>query len=239
MFKKIFYGSLVIIALAYVFRHKISSPASHDGIRETVSDDFHSINIKGNFTVELEHSNSSRFEIQTQENNNKHLEIYIDDQTLYVKNKKSSWLDKDSKTIHLTIGAPELRYIEAHGAVELIGKDPINTQELEIEVSGASEGRLDIDTKYLYVRTNGAADFNISGRSESADMQVSGAGEIKAFDLDLDKLDIQISGAGHAEVMVEDYLNIQVSGAGSVKYKGSPAEISQQVSGAGSVRKVN
>ena len=50
--------------------------------------------------------------------------------------------------------------------------------------------------------------------------------------------DIEISGAGEAQINVTKKIAAEISGAGTVKYKGSPSEIDQNVSGAGSIKKV-
>jgi hypothetical protein len=48
---------------------------------------------------------------------------------------------------------------------------------------------------------------------------------------------VDISGAGSAEVFASVKLDAHVSGAGKVRYKGDAANVQQQVSGAGSVKK--
>jgi hypothetical protein len=69
-------------------------------------------------------------------------------------------------------------------------------------------------------------------------MDLSGASDIFAFDMIAENYDIDISGAGNAHLNVSKRIRAEISGAGSIKYKGSPTEIDQQVSGAGSVTKV-
>ena len=49
---------------------------------------------------------------------------------------------------------------------------------------------------------------------------------------------MDISGAGSAEVYASVKLDAEVSGAGTVRYKGNATNVSQHVSGAGSVNKV-
>jgi hypothetical protein len=69
-------------------------------------------------------------------------------------------------------------------------------------------------------------------------MDLSGASDIFAYDLVSESYDLEISGAGNAQINVSKRIHAEISGAGSVKYKGSPTEVDQSVSGAGSIKKV-
>jgi Putative auto-transporter adhesin, head GIN domain len=55
----------------------------------------------------------------------------------------------------------------------------------------------------------------------------------------LENTKVDISGAGSAQVFASVKLDAEVSGAGSVTYKGNAVNVSQHVSGVGSVNKVN
>jgi len=238
MFKKFFYGALVLLALAYVFRERSSQSHGSSVAHEHISEEFHSLNILGNFNVFISESDEYMYKVISQDKDSEDIDIYLKDQTLYIKPSKNSWYQYNPKDIDINVSAPELRRIIANGAVNLQTQGPIKSDELELVLSGASEGNVEIDVEEFIFQSSGASDVKMEGKAYQAQMKVSGAGEIKAFDLLLEKLYLQISGAGHAEVNVFQELDVHVSGAGSVKYQGNPSEISQQVSGAGSVRKV-
>ena len=56
---------------------------------------------------------------------------------------------------------------------------------------------------------------------------VSGAGDLKAADFEVDKVTANVSGAGDAKVNVKQSITANVSGAGSVIYTGQAPSISQ------------
>ncbi len=238
MFKKLFYGALVLLALAYVFRERNSQSKGSNVAHEHISGEFHSLNIQGNFNIFLSESDEYMYKVISQDQDSEDIDMYIKNQTLYIKSPKKTWLQYTPKDIEVNVSTPGLRRIIANGAVNLQTQNPIKSDELELELSGASKGNIEIDVEEFIFLSSGASNVKIEGKAYQAQMKVSGASEIKAFDLLLKKLYLQISGAGHAEVNVLQELDVHVSGAGSVKYQGSPSEISQQVSGAGSVRKV-
>ena len=67
---------------------------------------------------------------------------------------------------------------------------------------------------------------------------MTGAGKAHCYELLSETTKVDISGAGDADVFASVKLDAQVSGAGSVTYKGGATNVAQQVSGAGSVKKV-
>jgi len=113
---------------------------------------------------------------------------------LYIKRSKNSWYQYNPKDIDINVSAPELRRIIANGAVNLQTQGPIKSDELELVLSGASEGNVEIDVEEFIFQSSGASDVKMEGKAYQAQMKVSGAGEIKAFDLLLEKLYLQISG---------------------------------------------
>ncbi len=138
--------------------------------------------------------------------------------------------------VYITV--KELKRIETSGAVDIRTDGRINVPELSIEASGATDSKLEIAVTKLKLECSGASKIRFSGSATDVSMELSGASDIFGYDLLAESYDIDISGAGNAQVNVSKKIHAEISGAGSVKYKGSPAEIDQSVSGAGSIKKV-
>ncbi len=114
------------------------------------------------------------------------------------------------------VWVPSLEGVEVSGAAE-------------IDITGLSGERFELDL-------SGAGDAELSGRVELFSADISGAGKLAAKGLTAKTVELDMSGAGQAEVFAEQSLDIDVSGAGEVDYWGSPPEVRQDVSGAGSIR---
>lgn len=132
----------------------------------------------------------------------------------------------------------DLKNIDVSGAVNIDTDGRLTVSELGIDASGASEAKMELAVQLLRLDCSGASKMKFNGSATEVKMDLSGASEIFAYDLLSDSYDIEISGAGNAQVNVSKRIRAEISGAGSVKYKGSPAEVDQSVSGAGSIRKV-
>ena len=90
-----------------------------------------------------------------------------------------------------------------------------------------------------YVAVTGAGDYKLRGTQQGfLDINITGTGNVNAFEMEVEDCAIQISGAGNCEVNVTNSLEIFVSGVGNIFYKGNPT-ISSDISGVGNVMDVN
>lgn len=132
----------------------------------------------------------------------------------------------------LIIGPEPNSSIQTTGPINytLTVKD-LNT--LKVSGSGDIEAQ-DISTDELTVAVSGAGAVNISGKTDSQEIDISGSGDYRAEDLESKEAKVNVSGSGSAIVNVSGELNAEVSGAGSVEYVGDPT-VNQDVSGTGEV----
>lgn len=142
------------------------------------------------------------------------------------------------RAIKMFITAPEFREIEASGACVLSGKIAA-TNPINIDLSGACETHLEIDAPKIEVDASGASEIGLKGRARDFSVDASGASTIRCYELLTENTKIEISGGGEAEVFASQSIIVSVSGAGDVKYKGNPASVKQDISGAGNVSKAD
>jgi hypothetical protein len=106
-----------------------------------------------------------------------------------------------------------------------------------IDASGAA----DIDVAGLHgesfaLELSGATETAVRGTVDTFEVEISGAGELDARDLQAKSVTLELSGAGEASVWASETLDVEISGAGDVTYFGKPANVTQQISGAGSMK---
>jgi len=251
--RKLFYTVLVVGAVSFVLAKRFggnitfgSSDADHSTTYEDFSnlsaegEPFNQVNLHGNFNVVIRDASTHSYSVDARANDTEDIQAYISEDVLYIQHKGKKWFHSGKRDrIEIEISSPELERIEAHGAVKLVSDNTLDGERLEIHMSGASEGDLTLAFRDLELRASGASDIELAGEVDNVELRVSGAGEIDAQDLESASVTVSISGAGEAKVHAKERLEVNVSGAGSVRYKGSPEEISQHVSGAGSVKKMN
>lgn len=145
-----------------------------------------------------------------------------------------------TKPVKIYITAPGFRNLDGSGACSFYSQQKItSTGEVMIDLSGSCTAQLDIDAKKIVIDASGATEITLKGTATDLAVDASGSTSIHCFDFITQNTTLDISGAGEAEVFASKSLGIDISGASSVQYKGSPASLKQEISGAGSVNKAD
>lgn len=195
---------------------------------------FNKIDISGGFEVLLNQGDVEKLELEVDENLIEYIETTVKKNTLYISSKKPIGNAQSLKLYITTVNVDE---IEASGAIELKNKGTFHADDLEIDISGAADVDLNLETENLTMDMSGASETTLTGSSNNFDIEISGAGDLDAKKFKTINTKIDISGAGNAIVYAKKTLKIEVSGAGSVKYKGNP-KVEKDISGAGSVSEI-
>jgi hypothetical protein len=180
---------------------------------------------------------SDRFELvyEGYENLYDNLEIRNRNGELIIENKKR-FLRMVSNTPRLTIYGKDLSKVNLSGATNFYAEHIENNSQLDIYSSGASEMKIDVKCPSVKVKLSGAGSVKISGLTRDFTATISGAADIKAYDLMSENTEVNISGAGNAQVYASKSLNAKATGAGNISYKGDPV-VRVKTSGVGSVTK--
>jgi len=131
-----------------------------------------------------------------------------------------------------TIVVKDLDSLTISGAAD-IEMDSLSTSKLDITMSGAGQLKLDdLMADSLNITLSGVGNVDVSGGVTTAQIDIPGAGNVAAADLEIQTADVNISGFGSATVWVTDQLTGSISGGGDVSYYGDP-RVDTQTSGLG------
>lgn len=197
---------------------------------------FNGIDVGGAFEVVLRQGTTEEVVVEADANLLPVIETVVEGSTLKIETKKPV---RNATKMKVYVTFKELREIGLSGAVNLETDGRIRASELDLDLSGATESQLEIETQRLSLDCSGASKIKLTGSATSLKMDLSGASEIHAYELATENADVEISGAGNARIHVSKQLRAEVSGAGSVKYRGSPMQVDQHTSGAGSVSRAD
>lgn len=145
---------------------------------------------------------------------------------------------RNPKTLKVYITTTGLKSIELSGAVDLETQNKLTGSTMDLRLTGASDSKIEIEVSKLDMNSSGGTNIVLRGKATEVKMDLSGATELHAFELAAEKYSLDISGAGDAEISVKDELNANISGAANLHYRGTPTKIIEDVSGAGSIKKV-
>jgi len=150
----------------------------------------------------------------------------VKDNVLYLKGRGG-----DDITINFT----KLNKIELQANCDVKSINQINSDKLEVFLTGAaSDINLDVNVKELFSTISGAGDIKYKGTADSHTIQIKGAGDMEAYQLETNNTTVEISGAGDAQVNVKQDLTGTINGAGDINYLNEPVTKNIKVNGFGS-----
>ncbi len=234
----LFYGLLVMGAIAYMFKGKFgnSSLKGNEDITENRIElpEFRKVNMGGQLESILIQSEVYAVEISTDENLQEYIRAEVVNGTLEIE------MDKPIRPTSLVVKiyCPDLREVEASGAVGFKVEGPWKGSSLKIDMSGGANLEMkELTLDDLATHVSGAAEMQLGGNVTRSEYSLSGACHVNAEKLISQEVELNVSGASSARIHADSVLKVNISGAGSVEYSGKP-EISQHISGAGSIEAV-
>ena len=127
-------------------------------------------------------------------------------------------LDDDFR-LDIFITMPDLDKITSKGLSYIETKD-FKVGDLDIDLSGASSGEMNIEAKELTVYLNGASTLDLDGESEFMEVDVSGASSLKAFAHKSKTVEVAASGASSVRVNAGRRLSVDANGLSTIRYQG-------------------
>jgi hypothetical protein len=198
---------------------------------------FKNVDVSGAAKVYVSQGDPASVKIEGDDNLLQYIEVVQEGDKVSVRERPGFNLIPTGD-LHVYVTAPVFNNIDASGACDIIGKTKLsNSEDLSLHVSGAGDIRMELDAPRLTAKVSGSGSIDLKGQTKDVDLELTGAGHAHCYDLLAENTKVDISGAGSAEVYASVKLDAEVSGAGDVRYKGNASNVSQHVSGAGSVKK--
>jgi uncharacterized Fe-S cluster protein YjdI len=173
---------------------------------------FDTIDIAGAYNVSINYGSEQRFKITGDDNILPHIITRVKQGTLFIYTNRPICTAND---ITIKINTSLLKSLIAAGAGD-------------IEM-------IDVQNRSLSVRTAGAIDMRLAGRTDSLDVVLAGAGDFVAQKLKTENARISVTGAGDAILYASESLTVQLDGAGDLTCYGNPAKVSKKISGVGDI----
>ena len=112
--------------------------------------------------------------------------------------------------------------IEISGGIEF-EMNAEKCRNIDLDIKGGADVYIyNIDTADTDISIAGAASMDLFGKTALFELELAGAGTIDAKSLVAEKAEVEISGAGTAEVSVTEELFADIDGVGTLTYYGDP-----------------
>ncbi len=227
-------GMLFLLTLIFSSVSAFKSKSVMEDTRQLAS--FNKIIASGGFDIVLNQASTQSIRLTGSDEDIKTVSTVVEDGALIIKSLKHSY---KSNKVTIYIDAVSLNSIVASGAIDIKSTSLFKSEKFEITSSGASEIKMNIETKLLVSKLSGASEVELSGKVDTHAAELSGASELSAYELVAEKYALKLSGASESEINVSTELNATGSGASEINYKGNPTQKSLKLTGSSSVRKAN
>ncbi len=196
---------------------------------------FSGLEVGGAFRVFLTQGDEEKLVVEADENLLDIIETKVRGGILIISTNENI---KQFKTMNIYLTFKSIDDMEISGACHLSGENKFRFNDLDLDCSGASEVDIKLSANSLNMDISGASSVDLYGSVEKISLDISGASSLDAYELETVNCYVEVSGAAGARISVSNELSAEVSGASKLRYKGNPKLISHEVSGAGSLKKV-
>jgi len=157
-------------------------------------------------------------------------------------------------SVRVVITMPALAELEVSGACKGTAKGFRSSDDFELELSGASQAEIDIETGRAFLSVSGAGRLTGELKSTSTELELSGASRCELSgsggDIELDfsgasrgdlhrfqakNAEVDLSGASSAKITMDGTLDADLAGASSLDYSGNVTLGKTETSGASSL----
>jgi Putative auto-transporter adhesin, head GIN domain len=233
--KKLSLLLMSLVMTAGLYAQQVNDPNAE--VREAKN--FHGIHLSSAFDVYITQSNEEAVAVSASEVKHRdHIIVEVKDGILYIgyDSKGMRW-GSGNKKLKAYISFKQIDKLSISGACDVFINGTLNTDDLTINLSGASDLKGKIEVKKLSVDLSGASDITMSGNAPRLDVEANGASTFKGFDLVTDVCNASASGASDIKVTVNKELSAHASGASDVRYKGNGVITDIKSSGSSSISK--
>lgn len=185
------------------------------------------------FIITVQQGTTFNVTVEGDRRNLDDLQVYTRNGTLMAQYR----VNRNRKyTTTFLITMPTLRGVAFSGASRSTVTGFTNLNNLDIHLSGASEGQFTVQAARTNLNLSGASSLRLNGNGTGLSADLSGASLLQAFSYPVGEANLEASGASKASVSVANSLDVDATGASSVRYRGTPA-VRQRLSGASSVER--
>ena len=195
-------------------------------------EEFSEIEVYGASKVHLTQGDKQSVSIKAQSNLIELLNKEVNGDTWEIKFKKCVQYNEG---VEIFIVVPDLNEIGIHGSGEVIGEDVFHCKNLELDIKGSGEIRLNLRAEKVESNIAGSGDIILEGKTNAHSISIQGSGDIAAYELEAADTEVDIKGSGDVKVNTNSSLDVEIYGSGDVYYRGDVQNVSSEIRGSGNL----
>lgn len=141
--------------------------------------------------------------------------------------------------LNIYIKTATLTMVKAERTSSIEFENLLETSQLELEINDAAKVSGSIEVDDLVAKLIGIAKLDISGNSDSFDIDAAGASEMTGFDFATKNLKANLNGSCNISLTIDQKLDVTASGTSNVFYKGNGVIEKQNLKDASKIVKLD
>ena len=141
-----------------------------------------------------------------------------------------------NRKLRAYVTVTDMNQLGVSGASYVSISGTLKSDEIKMQVSGASEVKGIVNVNKLDMDMSGASVAKLSGTVSEGTIDASGACKINSYDLVFNKCKVSSSGASNIRVTINGELNADATGGSTIYYRGSGVAKALNTSGGATIK---
>ena len=203
----------------------------------TSADSFTELEVEDAFEVFITFSdNEESIEVEANDNLHDYIEIESYKGRLEIGLQRGVNIRGDA-TLKVFITTKNIDMFDISGASRVELESVFRGRNLDVRLSGASTFDAKVEANRMICNLSGASKCELGGVVDVMEAELSGASRLEDYDLDIEELYMNLSGASSARLTVEGLIELDASGASTLRYRGDAVIQHLDLSGASNIIK--
>jgi len=232
----------LLVGLMFVQQVQVDAQRKIRGNGNVVTEEhnvgsFSELFLDGVCNIYIDQGNEAKVIVEADEN--LHDYIYVDHSGDRLDIDMKSRINiKSRNKLNIYVTVKDLEKLRIMGVGNVKTKGTLKLDNLKMKVTGVGNVELDLDANTLDAELNSVGNVSLSGSIDEAEIDNGGVGKLDAYDMKINKLDLNVSGVGKTEVYVEKEVAVRSTGVGNVHVRGDAVITDLHSSGVGKVKKM-
>jgi Putative auto-transporter adhesin, head GIN domain len=216
-------GILLILLIISGFVSNGQNVVYDENAEVRVVESFNSIEVSGAVFLYLSQGSVQGVAISAGEAKyNSKIKTEVKNGVLHISVEGGVWngFNWTNRKLRAYVTAVNLNRLEVSGASYASISGALKSDDLKMDISGASEVKGIINASKLNLDISGASVARLSGSVKDALIDASGACKVNSYDLSIETCRASSSGASNIKVTVTGELNADATGGSNIYYKG-------------------
>lgn len=204
--------------------------------KELTLGEFTGIDLDVSATVFVTQGEEFQVTAEGQENIINMLELDINNDVWEIDYDQNCVGRHNGLSIYVTM--PAVERLEVNGSGEIISENVLEASTMDLRIKGSGDMDLALAVSELNTRIDGSGGMKLEGTADDIEVVIRGSGDLKGFDLDVLRADVNVDGSGDVELSVSEFIRVEIDGSGDVFFRGD-ADLESDINGSGDVRRIN